>query len=134
MIKTIVHSAGGGCGGGGGYGGGRADAGVYHTSGSTDNVGAAADEVPLPRAVGGGTTSEVRGDAQVMPCENLDLDTSTPTSFAIGHPALGTISPVTWIPSPLAFAFKQIRTRTTSSSTIGGGGRDADIHLVPHIR
>ena len=82
MIKTIVHSAGGGCGGGGGYGGGRADAGAYHTSGSTDNVGAAADEVPLPRAVGGGTTSEVRGDADAMLCKDNALDTSALTSSA----------------------------------------------------
>ena len=50
MIKTIVHSAGGGYGGGGG----RAGAGMYHTSCSTGGVGAAADEVALapPRAVG----------------------------------------------------------------------------------
>ena len=85
MIKTIVHSAGGGCGGGGGCRGGRAGAGMYHTSCSTGGVGAAADEVALapPPAVGGGATSEVRGDAHAMICKDNALDTASLTSFAI---------------------------------------------------
>ena len=44
-----------------------AGANTYHTFGSPDGVGAAADEVPPPYAVGGGVTSEVRGGAHVMP-------------------------------------------------------------------
>ena len=70
MIKTIVHSAGGGYGGGGG----RAGAGMYHTSCSTGGVGATAF-IPsfFSGCLGPGcnchdvTTIDVRGGVEFTP-------------------------------------------------------------------
>ena len=102
MIKTIVHLADGGFGGGGGCGSGRGGAGMYHTSCSTGDVGAAADEVAPTPPVCGGATSKVRGDAHTMLCKDNAHDTSALTSSAIAHPALGANSFLTRVPSSLA--------------------------------
>ena len=74
--------------------------------GRAGGVGAAADEIAPPPAFGDGATSEVRGDAHTMLCNDNALDSSALTSFAIAHPALGVNSRLTRVPSSHAVALK----------------------------
>lgn len=91
-VHGKVDQASGGVGGcdGGCGGGSMSGASISHTFGTSDGVGAAADEPPPPPpapAVGGVFTSEVRGGAHAMPCSAIDLD--TPALTTVSHRTSG---------------------------------------------
>ena len=62
---------------------------IPHTSGGSGGADVAADEVVCPRAVGSGTTNEVRGYAHVMSREDVDHDTPALIPFRHRTPSAG---------------------------------------------
>ena len=67
--------------------------GIFHASGASGGVGAAVHEVAPRPAVSSNTTSDVRGDVNVIPCEDTDRETRALASGASTHPAPGASSP-----------------------------------------